>query len=69
MPTQRTRGGADRRGRVLQGDLAPAGVERIVAYLNGAGTSANGTFSGENFDERIRGAAYLAMATPAYQLN
>jgi uncharacterized protein (DUF1800 family) len=54
---------------VLQGDLAPAGVERIVAYLNGAGTSANGTFSGENFEERIRGAAYLAMATPAYQLN
>ncbi len=34
---------------VLQGDLAPAGVERIVAYLNGAGTAANGMFSGENF--------------------
>ncbi len=54
---------------VLQGDLAPAGVERIVAYLNGADTAANGTFSGENYPERIRGAAYLAMATPAYQLN
>ncbi len=26
-------------------------------------------FSGENYPERIRGAAYLAMATPAYQLN
>jgi hypothetical protein len=23
----------------------------------------------ENYDQRVRGAAYLAMATPAYQLN
>jgi len=25
--------------------------------------------SGENYEERVRGAAYLTMAMPAYQLN
>ena len=54
---------------VLQGDLSPSGVERLTEYLNGSGTSANQMFSGENYQERIRGAAYLAMATPAYQLS
>ena len=53
---------------VLQGDASPASVERLVGYLDGNDTSANGTFSGENFAERIRGAAYLTMAMPAYQL-
>jgi uncharacterized protein (DUF1800 family) len=55
-------------GTVLQGDASPASIQRLVSYLNGDDTSANGAFSGENFPERIRGAAYLAMAMPAYQL-
>lgn len=54
---------------ILQDDLSPAGVARLVAYLDGEGTAAGQMFSGENYPERIRGAAYLAMATPAYQLN
>jgi uncharacterized protein (DUF1800 family) len=53
---------------VLQGDASPASMQRLVGYLDGNDTSANGAFSGENFPERIRGAAYLAMAMPAYQL-
>lgn len=56
-------------GTILQGDASPASAARIEAYLNGSDTSALGTFSGENFEERIRGAAYLTMAMPAYQLN
>ena len=54
---------------VLQGDASPASRYKLEEYLGGAGTSALGMLSGENLDERIRGATYLAMATPAYQLN
>src|SRR5579872_718482 len=55
--------------QVLQGDISSASRAQLDAYLNGAGTSALGMLSGENFDERVRGAVYLAMATPAYQLS
>ncbi len=55
-------------GAILQNDAPTQGVDQIVGYLNGAGTSALGTFNGENFQERVRGAAYLTMAMPAYQL-
>ena len=55
--------------QVLQGDISPASRAQLDAYLGGAGTSALAMLSGENFDERIRGAVYLAMATPAYQLS
>jgi uncharacterized protein (DUF1800 family) len=54
---------------VLQSDASQASRYKLEAYLGGAGTSALGMLSGENYDERIRGAAYLAMAMPAYQLN
>jgi hypothetical protein len=54
---------------ILQGDASPTSLANLEAYLDGRGTSANGTLSGENYDERIRGAAYLTMAMPAYQLS
>jgi uncharacterized protein (DUF1800 family) len=53
---------------ILQGDAAADAVGKLQDYLGGAGTSALGMLSGENFDERVRSAAYLTMAMPAYQL-
>ena len=53
---------------VLQGDISPASRAKLEQYLSGADAAALGMLSGENLDERIRGAVYLAMATPAYQL-
>ncbi|MDE2481436.1 MAG: DUF1800 domain-containing protein [bacterium] len=53
---------------VLQGDAPAESGVQLQAYLNGSGTSALGAFSVENYEERARGAAYLAMAMPAYQL-
>jgi len=54
---------------VLGGDASPQSIAQLTDYLNGANTSALGMLSGENYPERIRGAAYLTMAMPAYQLN
>ncbi len=54
---------------ILQGDAAPASMAKLQAYLEGNDSSALGQLSGENFEERMRGAAYLSMAMPAYQLN
>ena len=54
---------------ILYGDASPQAVAQLTDYLNGANTSALGMLSGENYPERIRGAAYLTMAMPAYQLN
>ena len=54
---------------ILQGDASPAGFAKLDAYLDGKDTSADGALSGENFEERMRGAAYLVMAMPAYQLS
>jgi uncharacterized protein (DUF1800 family) len=54
---------------ILQGDVAPASMHQINSYLAGAGSSALAALTVENYDERVSGAAYLAMATPAYQLN
>jgi hypothetical protein len=54
---------------ILQGDASPISVAQIVAYLDGSGTSALAALSMENREERLRGAAYLTMAMPAYQLN
>ena len=53
---------------LLQGDVSPAARAQLIAYLGGAGQAALSELSGENVDERIRGAAYLTMAMPAYQL-
>ena len=54
---------------ILQGDASPAASARLTAYLDGTGTSADAALSVENFEERMRGAAYLTMAMPAYQLS
>jgi uncharacterized protein (DUF1800 family) len=53
---------------ILQGDVSAASTAQLAAYLNGSNVSALAGLSGENADERIRGAAYLTMAMPAYQL-
>jgi len=54
---------------ILFGDVAPQSIAQLVSYLGGNGVSALGALSGENVDERVRGAAYLTMAMPAYQLS
>ncbi len=54
---------------VLQGDVAPASLFELNGYLNGAGGAALTSLSAENYDQRVSGAVYLAMASPAYQLN
>ena len=53
---------------LLQGDVSPAARAQLIAYLGGAGQAALAQLSGENVDERVRAAAYLTMAMPAYQL-
>jgi uncharacterized protein (DUF1800 family) len=53
---------------LLQGDVSPAASAKLVAYLNGNGVAALSELSMENVDERLRGATYLTMAMPAYQL-
>ncbi len=53
---------------ILQDDVSPAALAKLAAYLGGSDTSADGALSGENFDQRMRGGAYLTMAMPAYQL-
>lgn len=54
---------------ILYDDASRSALSQIADYLNGAGTSALGMLSGENYQERVRGAAYLTMAMPAYQLS
>jgi len=56
-------------GTILQGDASASALADLTAYLDGGGTSTNSMLSGENFEERMRGAAYLTMAMPAYQLS
>jgi uncharacterized protein (DUF1800 family) len=53
---------------ILQDDVSPEAVDRLQAYLGGRDVAAMGMLSVENVDERVRGAAYLTMAMPAYQL-
>ncbi len=54
---------------LLQEDVAPASLAELNGYLMGNGSAALASLSAENYDQRVSGAAYLAMATPAYQLN
>jgi uncharacterized protein (DUF1800 family) len=54
---------------ILQGDASASSLAGLQGYLDGTGTSTGTMLSGENFEERIRGAAYLTMAMPAYQLS
>ncbi|HEX3549187.1 MAG TPA: DUF1800 domain-containing protein [Candidatus Elarobacter sp.] len=53
---------------MLQGDVSPAAVAQLVAYLGGSGQTELAQLSPENVDERVRNAAYLTMAMPAFQL-
>jgi uncharacterized protein (DUF1800 family) len=53
---------------VIQNDVSAAARERLEAYLAGTDSAALGALSAENFDQRMRGGAYLTMAMPAYQL-
>ncbi|MHB8146891.1 MAG: DUF1800 domain-containing protein [Vulcanimicrobiaceae bacterium] len=55
--------------QILQHDAPSQAYDQLIGYLDGAGTSALGRLSPENSAERIRGAAYLTMAMPAYQLS
>jgi uncharacterized protein (DUF1800 family) len=54
---------------ILQGDASPAAVAKLDALLSGEGSSALAALGPENYGERVSGAAYLAMAAPAFQLN
>ncbi len=54
---------------ILQGDVPQQSFAQLASYLDGSAESALGTLSPENFELRVRGGAYLAMAMPAYQLN
>jgi len=69
VPVKAAQAASDLTHRILMGDASPKAIAQLVSYLNGTDTSALGTLSGENYDERVRGAAYLTMAMPAYQLN
>jgi uncharacterized protein (DUF1800 family) len=69
MPLKASQAAQQLVATVLHGDASAQSVAQLTDYLNGAGTSALGMLSGENYPERIRGAAYLTMAMPAYQLN
>jgi uncharacterized protein (DUF1800 family) len=53
---------------IVQGDASPASRAKLEAYLAGSDSEALGALSPENFDQRMRGGAYLTMAMPAYQL-
>ena len=68
IPMKAPQAASDLIDTLLQDDASPAARAQIADYLNGAGTSALGMLSGENYQERVRGAAYLTMAMPAYQL-
>ena len=54
---------------VLQSDVAPESLAQFGGYLGGSGSAALASLTPENYDQRVSGAVYLAMATPAYQLN
>lgn len=69
VPTQATQAAKSLVNTILFGDASPQATAQLAEYLNGANTSALGMLSAENYPERIRGAAYLTMAMPAYQLN
>jgi len=69
IPMDAGRASKEMVGTILQGDAPGQAYGQLIAYLNGSGTSALGTLSVENYDERVRGAAYLTMAMPAYQLG
>lgn len=68
VPMQAAPASSDLVATILQGDASASARAQLASYLNGSGTSALGMLSAENYQERVRGAAYLTMAMPAYQL-
>jgi uncharacterized protein (DUF1800 family) len=68
VPTQAQAAAKALIASILQGDASPLASTQLAGYLNGSGESALGMITGENRDERVRGAAYLTMAMPAFQL-
>jgi uncharacterized protein (DUF1800 family) len=69
LPVASTGAGETIAQTILQDDVAPASRLELESYLSGSGSAALAKLSVENFDQRVSGAVYLAMATPAYQLN
>lgn len=69
IPVQPQNAAATLAATILQSDVAPASLAELDGYLSGSGSAAPAELSAENFDERVSGAVYLAMATPGYQLN
>jgi uncharacterized protein (DUF1800 family) len=68
VPMQAAQASSDLIATILQGDASASARAQLASYLNGSGTSALGMLSAENYQERVRGAAYLTMVMPAYQL-
>ncbi|HEY5258300.1 MAG TPA: DUF1800 domain-containing protein [Candidatus Baltobacteraceae bacterium] len=69
LPDDAAKASHDLVATLLQGDASKQSFVQLASYLDGTNTSALGALSTENRDERLRGAAYLTMAMPAYQLN
>lgn len=69
IPVQTQQAVAQLVERILGGDASAAARAQLAGYLDGVNTSALGMLSGENYQQRMRGAAYLTMAMPAYQLS
>ena len=57
---------ATRLRRFCRAMRRPSVAPSSTTSSSGAGTSALAALSVENYDERVSGAAYLAMAMPAY---
>ena len=68
VPMKAAQASSDLIATILQDDASATACAQLASYLNGSGTSALGMLSAENYQERVRGAAYLTMAMPAYQL-
>ncbi|NNM99858.1 MAG: DUF1800 domain-containing protein [Candidatus Eremiobacteraeota bacterium] len=67
-PTDASQAAAAMLASILQGDASASARSDLDRYLDGAESSALGTLSSENFDQRMRGGAYLTMAMPAFTL-
>ena len=52
----------------LQGDATALQMREVLDYLRSDGVGNRVTLSRENFEEKVRGGASLAMALPSYQL-
>ncbi len=53
---------------VVQGDVTMQQQQHILHYIATDGVGNRVTLSGENFEEKVRGAVSLAMTLPSYQL-